>query len=88
MRHLTDQASNSEQVYSTGANLDILRSFTLYFMNKNGTGKARQEMPPSTLAAGPTPMLMNIGLAARGSPQANKHLRRLLAETALAAYGP
>jgi hypothetical protein len=37
-------------------------------MNKNGTGRARQAIPPSTLVAGPTPMRRNIGRAARGNP--------------------
>ena len=54
-------------------------------MNINGAGNARQEIPPSTLAAGPTPKLRNMGLAASGSPAAMRHLSRLLAETALAA---
>lgn len=70
---------------STLINLDFSRSTLLYFININGAGKARQEIPPSTLAAGPTPKLRNMGLAASGSPAAMRHLSRLLAETTLAA---
>ena len=70
---------------TTGANLDIFLSFKPYFMNMNGTGKAKQEMPPNRLDAGPTPMFRNIGLAAKGSPHASKERRNVFAEIALAA---
>lgn len=50
-----------------------------------GTGRPRQERPPSTLAAGPTPILWNIGPAARGSPQARQERRKVFALTADAA---
>ena len=55
-------------------------------MNKNGTGSASAATAPRILIAGPTPRFSNIGLAARGSPAANKLLRNVLADTALAAY--
>lgn len=57
-------------------------------MKTNGIGNARQAMPPIKLAAGPTPRLWNMGFAANGSPAANKDLSMVVAEIALAAYGP
>ncbi|KAL8977691.1 MAG: hypothetical protein Q9205_006563, partial [Flavoplaca limonia] len=70
---------------STGANFDIFLSRNPYFMNKSGTGSARQAIAPKTLIAGPTPRLWNMGLATRGNPEASKLRKKVFAETALAA---
>lgn len=70
---------------SVGANLLILRSCGPYFMNIKGTGNARTANPPRILPAGPTPRLWNIGDAARGKPKPKIDLRKVLADTALAA---
>lgn len=67
------------------ANLDLLRRNVVYLINRKGTGRARQEIPPSRLAAGATPILMNIGRAAMGIAQARIDRRMVFAETALAA---
>lgn len=50
-----------------------------------GTGKAKHEIPPSTLDAGPTPMFRNMGRAAKGRPQASNDRKKVFALTALAA---
>lgn len=57
-------------------------------MNMKGTGIAIVATAPKIDAAGPTPKLWNMGLAARGSPAAKTLLRNVFAETALAAYRP
>jgi hypothetical protein len=57
-------------------------------MNMNGTGRAKQEMAPSRLAAGPTPMFKNIGLAAKGIAHDNRERKNVLAAIALDAKGP
>lgn len=66
----------------------ILRNVNPYRLNSHGTGNARQATPPSTLAAGPTPICRNIGFAAKGSPHAMMLRRNVLAATAEAAKGP
>jgi hypothetical protein len=71
---------------STGANLDIFLNVTPYFMNKNGTGMAITATPPNKDIAGPTPRLLNMGVAARGNEAAKALLRSVLADVALAAY--
>jgi len=43
---------------------------------------------PRTLIPGPTPMALNIGRAASGSPHAIKLLKNVFAAVALAAYSP
>ena len=57
-------------------------------MKMSGTGSAKQEIPPSTLAAGPTPSAPNIGFAANGRPKAMIDLKNVFADTADAAYSP
>lgn len=57
-------------------------------MNTHGTGKAKQAIAPSREDAGPTPRLLNMGLAASGKPKARRERRKVLAEVALAAYRP
>ncbi|KAG9817515.1 hypothetical protein KCU77_g17698, partial [Aureobasidium melanogenum] len=69
----------------TGANFDIFLSFNPYFMKMKGTGKANAATPPRMLIAGPTPRLLNIGLAASGRPPAIMLRKNVLAETADAA---
>ena len=54
-------------------------------MKMNGIGNAKHEMPPKRLAAGPVPMLRNIGLAAKGRAHANSDRKKVFAATALAA---
>ena len=55
-------------------------------MKMKGTGNAKQATPPSTLMAGPTPRLLNIGFATRGNAHASKLRKKVFADTALAAY--
>ena len=76
------------QSFGIGANFDLARRRCPTFMKMSGTGSARQDMPPSTLAAGPTPSAPNIGFAANGSPKAIIDLKNVFAETADAAYSP
>ena len=57
-------------------------------MKIHGTGRARHAIAPSSDAAGPTPRFLNIGLAASGRPKASNDRRKVLADVALAAYGP
>lgn len=57
-------------------------------MKRSGTGKAKHEMPPKQLDAGPTPRFLNIGRTAIGSAQASTDRRMVLADTALAAKTP
>ncbi len=71
---------------SPGANLLIFLNFTPYFIKMNGTGIARVATAPRIDIAGPTPRVVNIGLAARGNPAAKTDLKNVFAETALAAY--
>lgn len=68
--------------------MDIFRNWELYLMNMNGTGRARQDIAPNKLAAGPTPMFRNIGLAAKGIAQANRERKKVLDAIALDANGP
>lgn len=68
--------------------LDLLLNAAPYLINKKGTGSAKQQTPPSKLDAGPRPRFSNIGRAAMGIAHARTDRRMVLAETALAAYGP
>jgi hypothetical protein len=54
-------------------------------MRMKGIGKAMHDSPPSVLEAFPTPMLRNIGLAARLRPHATPERKAVLTEDALAA---
>jgi hypothetical protein len=81
------QVSTIQSLY-TGANLDIPRNLSPYFMNSSGTGSAKHDMPPRRLHAGPTPKFVNRGLAAKARPQANKLRKKVLPAIALAAKGP
>jgi hypothetical protein len=54
-------------------------------MNTKGTGIAIVATPPRIDIAGPTPRWWNIGCAAIGKPAAMMLLRKVFADTALAA---
>jgi len=57
-------------------------------MNTNGTGMAIVATAPRIDIAGPTPRLWNMGFAAIGKPAAIILLKKVFADTALAAYIP
>ena len=68
-----------------GTNFDICLNLGPYLMKSTGIGRARQEIPPKILEAGPTPRFRNIGRAAKGSPHASNERRKVFAAMALAA---
>lgn len=74
--------------FTANANLDIILSFRPYFMNMKGIGKAKQDIPPRILHAGPTPRFKNIGRTASGKAQARSERSSVFPAIALAAYGP
>lgn len=85
IHHLSSICQSSK----TRANADFLLRLAEYFMNINGAGIARHEIPPSTEQPGPTPRLWNKGFATKGRTQARIDRRKVFAAIALAAYlGP